>query len=346
MARKRAGIKDVAERAGVSWKTVSNVVNDRPVVRPETREKVLAAIEELGYIPNAAGRQLRQGSSRTVALVLPELRNPYFARLAQLFQLEGVRRGRVVSIELMDHDPGLERRYLEGSHARDFEAVVVSPTQLAVSQVRRGSNRAPLVLLGERAADGAVPHVMIDNVASAIDIMKHLVDTGRRRIGFLGASSETGESTGSRRFDGYRIALRFAGIDTGDELVRPGRIWDRTEGFELATSLLTDGVSFDALVCANDLLAIGAAAALAKAGVSVPRDVALASWDDIDEARWATPPLTSVAPDMDQLVRTAFDAALADNPADVGGPEFTIGHKLVIRESSSPATAATRTPAP
>lgn len=212
---------------------------------------------------------------------------------------------------------------------------MVSPTQLAVTQVHRRSSDARLVLLGEQPADGEVPHVMIDNVASSIDVMRHLVSTGRRRIGFIGAPTEPRTTTGSRRFEGYRTVLRFAELESGPDLIRRSRTWNREEGYRMATDMLADNVEFDALVCANDLLAIGAAAALTNAGLRVPQDVALTGWDDIDEAAWAVPPLTTVAPDINALVSTAFDAAVAKDVASIGGPEFTIDHELIIRESSS-----------
>jgi DNA-binding LacI/PurR family transcriptional regulator len=334
MAGRRPGIKDVAERAGVSWKTVSNVVNDRPVVRPETRRRVLDAIAATGYVPNPAGQALRSGTSRTVALVLPELQNPYFARLAEMFQREGLRRGRTISIELMNRDPELERRYLEGRDSPYAEAVIVSPTELTPVHLARPDDAVPLVLLGERAADPTIPHVMIDNVAAGVDVMRHLVALGRRRVGFVGAPSDAGTSTGSRRFDGYRTALRFAGIAADPDLVRRGSRWNRDEGYGLTRELLADGARFDALVCANDLLAIGAGRALRERGLRIPEDVALVGFDDVPEAAWASPPLTSVAPDLEALVRTTLDLALDPDERDRDGAERLVPHRLVIRGST------------
>lgn len=334
MTTRRPGIKDVAELAGVSWKTVSNVVNDRPVVRAETRQRVLEAITEVGYVPNPAGQALRRGTSLTIALVLPELRNPYFARLAERFQREGLRRGRTVSIELTDHDAQLERRYLEGSGSRYAEAVIVSPTELSPIHLERPENAVPLVLLGERAADADIPHVMIDNVAAGVDVMRHLISRGRRRIGFIGAPTGSETSTGSRRFDGYRTALRFAGLAADTALVRRGNRWDRDEGLALVRELLAAGTEVDALVCANDLLAIGAGRALREHGLRVPEDVALVGFDDLDEAAWSALPLTSVAPDLDALVTTALDLALSEPACAAHGAERLIPHHLIVREST------------
>lgn len=334
MPGRRPGIKDVAERAGVSWKTVSNVVNERPVVRPETRARVLAAIDDLGYVPNPVGRALRRGTSQTIALVLPELRNPYFARLAERFEQEGLRRGRTVVIELTNHDAQLERRYLEGRGNRYADAVIISPTELVPSQVERPENAIPLVLLGERTADGHIPHVMIDNVAAGTDVMHHLISRGRQRIAFLGAPTGLGTSTGSRRYDGYRAALRFAGLDADPRLVRPGRDWDRDEGHRLTRDLLVSDTTVDALVCANDLLAIGALRALREHDLRIPEDVAVVGWDDIDEAAWASPPLTTVAPDLDALVTAALDVALGAGTGTTHRPECIVPHRLMVRESS------------
>ncbi|MGQ1839254.1 LacI family DNA-binding transcriptional regulator [Kocuria turfanensis] len=329
---KRVGVKEVAEHAGVSWKTVSNVMNNRPVVRPETRARVLQAVEELGYTPNLIGRQLRQGATRTIALVVPDLRNPYFARLAQTLQEAARPRGYTVSIELSGGEIEAEQHYLHGRHGRLFDGLIFSPSAVTIDAMASRTDPTPLVLLGERVATARIPHVAIDNVASSVDLVRHLIDGGRRHIGFLGAEAVGGTSTGSQRFEGYRAALRFAGLPLSAGLVAASDSWQREDGYRLAQQVLHGSPEVDALVCANDLLTVGALSAARDRGRTVPEDLALVGWDDIDEVRYAMPPLTSVAPDLDALAEAALAAVLGEREEG----RVVIDHRVVARESSRP----------
>lgn len=329
---KRVGVKEVAERAGVSWKTVSNVMNNRPVVHPETRARVLQAVEELGYTPNLIGRQLRQGSTRAIALVVPDLRNPYFGVLAQTLEAAAKRRGYTVSIEISGGTVDLEQHYLHGWHGRLFDGLIFSPSAVTAEAIAKRTDPTPMVLLGERIISADVPHVAIDNVASSVDLVRHLVEGGRRRIGFLGADGTGGISTGSQRFEGYRAALRFAGLPFDAALVGTTGSWFRQDGYDLAQQILA-APDVDAIVCANDLLAVGALAAARDMGRQVPQQVALVGWDNIDEVRYTSPGLTSVAPDLEALAEAAVSSVLGELEGEV-----VIPHRIVERRSSAPAS--------
>lgn len=340
MGRARASIKDVAAHAGVSWKTVSNVVNDRPVVRADTRERVERAIAELGYVPNHVGRDLRGGPTRTIALVLPELANPYFAHLAQRVQQEARRRGYEVSVELSLGSRRVEKDQLEGRTLRPVDAVIISPMGLEAADLLGRASGTPIVLLGEKVpAAGHVSHVAIDNAAGAVDVVRHLVDQGAERLLFLGGEEPLIRSTGSDRLSGARAAARFAGVGLRPELVRPVPVWDRDGGRRAVEEVLAEGLAFDAVIACNDLLAIGALAALRAAGIAVPGEVMVAGWDDLPESAYAVPALTSVAPDLDALVTASLDAALAPaggaSGEDEPSPrEITVPHRLRVREST------------
>lgn len=333
MAR-RVSIKDVALRAGVSWKTVSNVVNDRPVVRDETSARVRAAIEELGYVPNHAGRELRGGPTRTIALVVPELQNPYFARLAERMQVAARERGYTVSVEVSLGSAATERAQVRGHTPRPVDAVIISPSALVPADLLT-SGGPRVVLLGEMLpAAPEVSHVAIDNAASAADVVRHLVDQGRRRLLFLGGDGAV-RSTATDRLTGFRAAMRFAGVPIVPELIRTVTQWDRDGGRRELEAVLAAGLEVDAVVAGNDLLALGALHALAQRGVAVPLQVAVVGWDDIPEAAWSSPSLTTVAPDLDALISAALDAALAEAEGSPGGgAELVVGHRLIEREST------------
>lgn len=332
MSTRRPVIKDVAALAGVSWKTVSNVMNDRPVVRPETRQRVLDAVATLGYTPNHAGRDLREGRSRSVALVLPELENPYFARLAQYTERALAARGRTLSIELTGGDADREASYVDGTTAREFSAVLLSATRVSEQSVANRPDWTPLVLLGERVAHVSVPHVAIDNAGATVDLVRHLVEGGRRHLAFIGAPETAVPSTGGARLAGFLAAMRFAELPVAG--VARCVDWGREDGYRAMQELLRAGAPCDAVVCANDLLAIGAARALVESGRRVPDDVALVGCDDIDEAAWTSPPLTTIRPDLATLVQLALDAVL--DGVQHRGAELVVPHELVVRASSAP----------
>ena len=192
-----------------------------------------------------------------------------------------------------------------------------------------------MVLLGEMLpAAPEVAHVAIDNVASAADVVRLLVGHGRRRLLFLGADGAL-RSTGTDRLAGFRAATRFAGLDPDPALTRTVQGWTREDGYHEMLAVLEAGLEIDAVVAGNDLLALGALAALQERGLAVPEQVAVVGWDDIPEAAWARPSLTTVAPELDALIAAALDAALAP-PAQQVGAETVIEHQLIRRGSTPP----------
>lgn len=348
--RKRASIKDVAALAGVSWKTVSNVVNDRPVVRPATRERVLAAIAELGYVPNESAREIRGHATRSVALVIPHLLNPYFARLAETFHNLAEHANYNLSIELTGEHADIERRYAQGLAKRSFTALIMAP--LLPETVRELAVHSPIptVVLGEAVADpSSVHHVSIDNTASAVDLVRHLAERGVRHPVFLGGQ-EGVVSTAAERLTGFRAACRFADIALAEQHLIRTKEWTRSDGYRRTQELLQGNegpttIGFDAIVAGNDLLALGACEALREAGYVVGKDVMVTGWDDIPEAAHCVPTLTSIAPDLDCLVSAALFAALGDDQFAARARSatvttlgtcstFTVPHQLVARGST------------
>ncbi|PWH07645.1 LacI family transcriptional regulator [Brachybacterium endophyticum] len=343
---RRVSIKDVARTAGVSWKTVSNVVNDRPVVREETRRRVEQAIADLGYVPNTVGRELRGGPTRLISLVLPELENPYFARLAQALHVAAKARGYGVSVELTLGNVDVERAHVRGRVSRPVDAVIISPDALDPAEIRERGDGPPLVLLGERLLGAAgIAHVAVDNVEASADVVRHLVERGYRHPVFLGGESEQ-RSAGTDRLAGFRAACRASGIPSDAAHIAHVDAWDMAEGRRAVLDLLTGGIEVDAIAAANDQLALGALAVLRESGRDVPGDVGVVGWDDTPGSRHSAPLLSTVSPDMDDLVAAALDAAVgsegagtaADGSADGEGNasgEHVVPYRLLVRESSS-----------
>lgn len=311
----RTTLKDVAERVGVSAKTVSNVVNGTGWVTDDLRTRVQAAIAELGYRPNAAARKLRSGRSGMIAVALPDLSQPYFAELASDLVRAAQERSITVLVSQTDGREDAERRIAEGVDLPVMDGLILSPLALTAADFEHRDDATPLILLGEHVGETALPHVAVDNTAAARAAVEHLIDHGRRRIVALGAQQSGPNETSVLRLAGYRAALDAAGIPFDPALVAAVDTYHRADGAQAADALLDAGVAFDAIFAFNDLLALGAIHVLGSRGVAVPDDVAVIGFDDIDEARYSTPALSSVAPDTVALARTAIDLLSADPPA-------------------------------
>ncbi|GAA4468873.1 LacI family DNA-binding transcriptional regulator [Phytohabitans houttuyneae] len=332
----RHRLKDVAERAGVSVKTVSNVVNGYVHVRADTRARVMEAIAELDYRPNISARNLRRGRTGIIALAVPELDIPYFAELAKHVVSAAARHDWTVLIDQTNGDPEQERLVAAGIRDHLIDGLIFSPLALAGAELDVGAKATPMVLLGERVAHGQADHVAIDNVAAARDATAHLLELGRRRIAAIGAQHTAEAATARLRLAGYREALHAAGIGYDETLIAPAPSWHRADGAEAMRALLATGARFDAVVCFNDTLALGAVRALYDAGRRVPDDVAVAGFDDIEDGRFSVPTLTTVAPDKADLARIAVDLLAARLAATEDGPprEQSVPHRLIPREST------------
>jgi DNA-binding LacI/PurR family transcriptional regulator len=328
-------LRDVAAHAGVSVRTVSNVVNDFPYVAPATRARVQASIDALGYRPNVAARNLRRGRTGLLALVVPEIDSPYFSELAARTVRIAEEDGWTVLIDQTDGDPARERRLLHGERSQLVDGVIFSPWSVSAEELASRRDATPIVLLGEHAGAPPVDHVVIDNVAAAQEAVAHLLDRGRTDVAAIGVQPALGNETARQRRLGYRRALAAAGLPERADREAAVTSLQRPEGHRAMTALLAAGERPDAVFCFSDQLALGALRAVADAGLRVPEDVALVGFDDIEDGRYAVPTLTTVSPDKDRLARLALQV-LRDRLAGDDAPArvLTAPHRLVVRASS------------
>lgn len=331
-------LHDVARVAGVSIKTVSNVINDFPHIRAETRAKVLVAIDELGYRPNLSARSLRSGRSGVIGLVVPEFSLSYFAELADAVIKAAERHGQIVQIEQTNGDRARELEVLSSPRIRFSDGVLFSPLGMSNDDADALNVSYPLVLLGERIFGGPVDHVTMRNVEAARAATEHLIAQGRRRIAVIGAHE--GEIIGSAglRLRGYREALDAAGIPFDPALVSHTTLWHRANGAMAMRELLATGVEFDAIFGLNDTLALGAMRVLQESGLSVPRDVAVMGFDDLDEAQYSLPALSTINPGQAEIAEMAVTTLLEriQNPEAKTPPrEYLAEFSVVSRESTA-----------
>ncbi|MEH1012028.1 LacI family DNA-binding transcriptional regulator [Micromonospora sp. CPCC 206060] len=332
----RHRLKDVAERAGVSVKTVSNVVNGYAHVRPDTRARVEQAIAELNYRPNLSARNLRKGRTGVIALAVPELDIPYFAELARHVVTAAAGYDWTVLIDQTGGAREQERVVAAGIRDHLIDGLIFSPLALTAEDLAGGLDGTPMVLLGERIDQGPADHVVIDNVAAAREITAHLIGLGRRRIAAIGAQRTPEGASARLRLAGYTQALAAAGIDYDETLVAPAAAWHRADGAAAVRELVTNGVRPDAVFCFNDTLALGALRTLHEHGLRVPEEVAVAGFDDIEDGRFAMPTLTTVAPDKERIARLAVEllAGRLGGERDAPARELVAPYRLALREST------------
>lgn len=331
---RRPTLADVAAVASVSAKSVSNVLLERPGVSAATRERVLAAVAQVGYVVNPAGRGLVSGRTGRVAVVVPMLYQPYFAEMAERLILALEVEGLTTTLRIAP-DAAAERDAVVGVTTPDVDGVIICPHEFDSSMIDGVTLPRPVVQLGGGPVD-RLDCVVMGEYEGAYAAARHLLETGRRRIALLWNSPD-GEEPAGDRYDGYRQAIGEAGIAVDPSLFATGSDWDRrVSGYEAMVGLLRAGVRFDAALCVNDAIAVGAMRALRSHGRSVPGDVAVTGFDATDEGEFTTPALTSVSPRKPEMVELAV-SMLVDRLGGYDGPgrHVRTGADLIVRASSA-----------
>lgn len=325
---------DVAEHAGVSMKTVSNVVNHHPHVSPAMRERVQRSIDELGYRPNLSARQLVTGRTGVIAIALPHLDVPYFAELCGTIAKQAKDLGLRAMIEQTLGDEAQERAVLSERELGLVDGVIFHPVAVRVAEVGLRPD-FPLVLLGESPPPDNVDHVMIDNERAAADAVRTLLRAGRSRIAYLARPRTAHVPSAMRRHTGYRTGHRRSGVKVDPSLYLPTQGFRAPDGEAAVATAWDAGVRFDGLLCHDDSLAIGAIRALQARGVAVPDEVAVIGWDDDQVSAHTVPSLSTVRPDKEEVAREAL-AMLGERIGGFSGPgrHRTAGSRLVLREST------------
>jgi DNA-binding LacI/PurR family transcriptional regulator len=337
-SRPRPTLRDVARRAGVSAKTVSNVINGTAPVSEETRLRVDEALAELDYVPNLSARGLRNGRSDLIAVALPDLASAYSAEMAHHFITLAGERGLGVQLEETYGTAVRETQLLSRANAHLVDGLILNPVRLETSAVQRGIVLPPVVLIGE-VHQPIADHVWIDNVGASRDIVTLLINHGHHRIATIGP---TRAESARQRLEGFREAHAIAGRTVPPELEIPCQEWSGHGGYRAMTTFLADHEPPDAIFCMTDAIAIGALSALAGAGLRVPDDVSIASYDNVWEARFSHPPLTTIDFDKRRLARTALDL-LSARIEDPSRPtqSVTVPYSIVHRESVRGRAATT-----
>lgn len=335
---RRRSVRDVAERAGVSIGTVSNVLNNPALVAESTRERVLEAIAVLGFVRNESARQLRAGRSRTVGLVVLDVANPFFTDVARGVEDLASECGAAVILCNSDEDADKEARYLDLLEQQRVQGVLITPVRGVDDRLQRLRDRGtPVVLLDRRAPRRDQCSVAVDDELGGRLAVEHLIEVGHARIAFVGGPP-TIQQVCDRLLGARRAAEEILGdsdvvtvVATESLNVASGRAAGRTVLDTPAARRPT------AVFCANDLLALGVLQEMTSSGTRVPHDMAIVGYDDIDFASAAAVPLSSVRQPRQQLGRAAAGLLFeeASGSPDHVHQQLVFSPTLVVRESSS-----------
>ncbi len=326
-------IEDVAERASVSKATVSRVLNGRGGVSEQLRQRVVAAISELGYQPDRSARRLRGTTSEVLGIIIPDIQNPYFTSVVRGIEDLAYNHQLNVLLGNTDDDPRKQDAYLRVMMAERVAGLILAPSfGIAPEPLQQLAHHGtPIVLIDRSVARLPFDTVVVDNVQGAYEGTRHLIELGYQRIGFVGGDLEL--SPGRERHAGYRQALLDGGMAVDPALVQIDH-FKIESGQRLTHRLLETTPRPDAIFSANNLLSMGVLMALREAGVRVPDDIALVGFDDLPWAAELFSPLTAVAQPTYEVGQEAV-RILLQRRSDPAAPvrTVTLRTSLIIRES-------------
>ncbi|TDV53436.1 LacI family transcriptional regulator [Pseudomonas helmanticensis] len=329
-----ATIKDVAALAGISYTTVSHVVNNTRPVSQEVRLKVEAAIKSLDYVPSAVARSLKAKTTATIGLLVPNSLNPYFAELARGIEDYCERNGYCVILCNSDDNPDKQRSYLRVLLEKRIDGLIVASAggDSGLAQGLAGV-KTPMVIV-DRGLDGVdADLVRIDHEYGAYLATRHLLELGHRDIATIGGPAST--SVAQMRLAGYCRALKEAGVEVRQERMLESD-FTSTGGYNAAATLLESNPP-SAIFAGNDMIGIGVLRAAAERNVRVPSELSVIGFDDIQMSRYVYPALTTVGQSILQLGEMAAEVLLRRIASpNLGTDQRIVTPSIVLRESTAP----------
>jgi LacI family transcriptional regulator len=330
---KRPTIVDVARHAGVSKSTVSNVLQNSPLVRPATREAVERSMGALNYVYNRTAANLRGADVELIGLVINDLRNPFFTEFAASAQMTFARRGYATVIANTDENPEMQSQVIASMVEHGVSGFLISPTYVddaeGLEPIRRAGIPAMQVLRRIDARSEVFPFASLDYATGGRLATEHLFGLGPRRIAFVGGLESRPVTT--ERMEGYLAVMAEAGLEPVAFHGRPSRAFGR----DMALRLAAEHPDIEAAICFSDQVALGMLAGFAQAGVRLGTDFRLVGFDDIEECALTWPQLTSVRCDVARFGRESAEAMLAWLEDGERPPETRLAPVELIQRQSS-----------
>jgi LacI family fructose operon transcriptional repressor len=323
-------IKDVAKAAGVSTATVSRVLANNALIKPETRERVLSAISQLNYRPNLIARSLRVQKSARIGLVVSDIRNPFFTAIGRAVEDAAYEQGYSVLMCNTDENPDKEELYLNLLRDENVAGVIFSPTHQFNMSAHPYDGRMPFVIIDRAVNPQEADMVLLDNIAAAYELTNHLITNGYQKVaGVFGDASTTGQ----QRHAGFLKSLQEHQLDPSSVHFVPPRI---QQGYDAALALLDAKDRPDAIFTSNSLLTAGVFQAMRDRKISVPNEVALVGFDETTWEAMVDPPITVMAQPTEEIGKTATELLfqriqLPSRPTET----VTLKGSLIARDSSA-----------
>ncbi|MFV9568200.1 LacI family DNA-binding transcriptional regulator [Thermoanaerobacter mathranii] len=327
-----ANIREVAKRAGVSVATVSRVLNGSDSVSEETKERVLKAIKELNYHPNLLGRNLRRAETRMILALMPNVSNPFYARVVKGIEDVAHKNGYNVMLCNTDSDINREKAYLELLKNRLADGVIFMAPVMSKEELTLIGQNYPVIQCCEYIEGAGVSYVSIDNFSAAYKAVRHLIGLGHKRIGMISCENELVST--KQREAGYRKALEDSGLEFDEKLMKYGD-YSFKSGVRAAKQLLAMEERPTAIFAISDIMAIGAIRAIKEEGLKVPEDIAVVGFDDISFASMYDPMLTTISQPKYDLGCVAMELLIKHISGKLEEPQrIFLEHELIIREST------------
>lgn len=327
-------LRDVARSAGVSVPTASRVINNREHVRESTRAKVLEAIEKLSYHPNILARDLKQGKTRTIGFILPDISNSFFGMVAVGIEKVLRKNGYHLILCNTDGDDDLEIDSLSLVISKKVRGIILATVGPTVGLMKRITDyhKIPIVAVDNKIRGFRTDAVLHNNIGGVQQLTSHLLTHGHKRIAFIGGPIH--QTSGKGRLEGYKKALVKSDFPILEDLIKIGD-WKKESGFRLTRDLLRLPRKPTGIVAANTFMALGVLRALGEAGLEVPGDVALVSFDDLEFASFLNPSLTTLKSLDTKIGEVAASLLLKRIKKRTGGEikEIYLPTELVIRRS-------------
>lgn len=331
--RRPPSIKDIARIARVSHSTVSRALQNSPLVNARTAEKIRQIARESGYRASAVARGLVTKRTRTIGLVVTTIADPFAAEVASGIEQAANDLGYSVFLADSNADPNREQQVVQSFAERRVDGIIVTSSRVGALYLSLLSEmRVPIVLVNDQHPGAFVHSVMIGNVAGAREAADHLIALGHRRIAYLG--DQFGYQSDTERFEGYRQALREAGLEFHPELVVHGD-GKPEEAMRAMEKLLALANPPTAVCCYNDMSALGAMRSIHLAGRRVPEDISVVGFDDLFLASYTQPPLTTVRQPMRRMGLLAMESLFRLMSGEDTAIRITIAPELIVRESTA-----------
>lgn len=327
-------IADVAKEAGVSVATVSRVINGKGTVTAETAERVNAAIAKFHYQPNVWGRNLRRKESRMLLVLIPNITNPYYSSIVSGIEDTARRQDYTTILCITNSDKTREQEFLNLLRSGRADGAIFLAAERDSQTVAKLARSYPVVQCCEYCGDEEIPHVSIDNFEAARQVLRHLLNLGHRRIGFVGSTNRFISTL--QREEGYQSALQQAGLQPDERyFAYADDDYNFLSGVRAVRELLCLKDRPTAVFCISDMIALGAIRAANELGLNVPQDLTVVGFDDVEYASMFKPMLTTVSQPCYSLGKVSATMLLRQIATGEKGGAVFLEHKLILRDSSA-----------